>query len=81
MSAAIGALVAHAAFWGLLAYGLWMQTLRLTRAILFLSLWIGGRVVLAYVVYGPAPSMFISWVAILDIALMLILFGGDIRLT
>jgi hypothetical protein len=36
---------------------------------------------LPYAPYAPARAMFSSYVAILDIALVFIIFKGDVRLT
>jgi hypothetical protein len=49
--------------------------------VIFLLLWLLGRFGLAYVPYSPAVAMFTSWVAVLDIALVLKVFKGDVRLT
>lgn len=45
----------------------------------FLVLWFAGFYGLPYLPYGAA--MFSSFVALLDIALVLLIFRGDVRLT
>lgn len=79
LSAVIGALIAHVAFWVLLACGWFWDELTTRRIVVFLLLWIGGWFALRFVPYGP--DMFFSWVALLDIALVFIIFKGDVRLT
>jgi len=46
-----------------------------------LLLWVAGAAGLPYVPYAPARAMFSSYVAVLDIALVFIIFKGDVRLT
>lgn len=79
MSGAIGALIAHIAFWILLACGWFWEELRACGIAAFLVLWIGGWYGLRFVPHGPI--MFFSWVALLDVALVFIIFKGDVRLT
>jgi hypothetical protein len=78
MSAGIAALIAHIAFWILLACGRFSEELRARGIAAFLVLWIGGWYGLRFVPYGP--NMFFSWVALLDAALVFIIFKGDVRL-
>lgn len=80
-SPAVAAWIAHLAFWALLVYGLVVQELNLKRASLFLVLWLAGLAALPYAPYAPARAMFSSLVAVLDIALVLTIFKGDVRLT
>jgi len=79
MSAGIGALIAHAAFWILLACAWLREELRARGTAVFLILWIGGWFALRFVPQGPGT--FFSWVALLDVALVFIIFKGDVRLT
>ena len=79
MSAGIGAVIAHAAFWILLAAGWWSQELRVRGVTLFVLLWTGGWFGLRFIPFGP--QVFFSWVAVLDVALVFIIFKGDVRLT
>jgi hypothetical protein len=80
-SPAIAAWLAHLAFWGLLCFGLAFADLSLKRLAMFLSLWCAGLVGLPYAPYEPARTMFSSYVAILDIALVFTIFKDDVRLT
>jgi hypothetical protein len=78
MSSAAAALIAHAMFWGLLAYGWMLGELR-AAAVVFLAIWLAGLFGLPYLPYGAA--LFSPFVAVLDVALALIIFKGDVRLT
>lgn len=80
-SPAIAALIAHVAFWFLLVYGWAWGELDSKRIAVFLLLWLGGRLGLPYVPYEPAQAMFSSYVAVLDITLVFLIFKGDVRLT
>lgn len=70
--------VAHLAFWVLLILALARES-RLRLAAVFVVLWIGGYVATAWLPFGSA--WFMSYVAALDIALVLFVFKGDIRIT
>ena len=80
-SAAVAAWFAHVTYWILVAFGCVTGTLTMTRAIIVVLLWIAGAVALPYAPYLPARSMFPSYVAVLDIALVLLIVKGDVRLT
>ena len=80
-SAGIAAWIAQVAFWGLLLYGWALGELNLKRIGIILLLWLAGRVGLPYVPYEPAHAMFSSFVAVLDIALVFMIFKGDVRIT
>jgi hypothetical protein len=80
-SPAVAAMIAHFAFWTLEAFGLLTGTLSAGRAIALLLLWVAGAAGLPYAPYVPARAMFSSYVAVLDIALVFIIFKGDVRLT
>lgn len=73
------ALVAHIGFWILLAYGWMWEEIRVAGVTLFLSLWIVGWLALPYFFFNGA-ALFSSYVAVLDIALVFIIFKGDVRL-
>jgi hypothetical protein len=79
VSAGIGALIAHVTFWILLGYGWFWEELRMRGLVTFLALWIGGWYGLRFVLHGA--GMFFSWVALLDVALVFIIFKSDVRLT
>ena len=79
-SAGIAARVAHLAFWGLLFYGWAWEEIDLWGMMVFLLLWVAGLYGLPYVFeYGDA--LFSPFVAVLDIALVFLIFKGDVRLT
>ena len=79
MSAGIGALIAHVCFWVLLGYGWAWDELGRTAVAVFLALWIAGWFGVGLIPYGG--GMFFSWVALLDVALVFMIFKGDVRLT
>lgn len=79
-SAGIAARVAHLAFWALLFYGWAWEEIDLSGIVVFLLLWVAGLYGLPYLVaYGDA--LFAPFVAVLDIALVFLIFKGDVRLT
>jgi hypothetical protein len=47
----------------------------------FFLVWLAGLFGLPYVPYEPAHAMFSAFVAALDIALVFVIFKGDLRLT
>jgi hypothetical protein len=75
-SPAIASLVGHAAFWVLLIVG-WSD-LGPRRAGMFLVLWLVGFVASAFGLYSA--GLFPPYVALLDIALIFVVFKGDVRL-
>jgi hypothetical protein len=75
----IAALIAHLAFWFLLAYGYFWSEISARGLAVFLTLWFGGLFELPYIPYG-APLLS-SYVALLDIALVFAVFKGDLPLT
>ena len=77
----VAAWIAHAVFWGLLLYGWAVGELNRRGVTIFLLLWLAGRVGLPYVPYEPAYAMFSSFVAVLDIALVFLIFRSDVSLT
>jgi hypothetical protein len=77
-SAAIASLFAHAAFWLLVVFGRLSEELSVRGAVLFVLTWSAALVLSGYVPYGDA--LFPSFVALVDIALVLTIFKGDVRL-
>ena len=77
-SDSIAALVAQVAFWTLLIAGLVSGELDRRRGVIFAVLWALGRFGLPYLPYGDA--LVTTYVAILDIALVFLVFHGDVRL-
>jgi hypothetical protein len=75
-SLSIGYWVAHLAFWMLIAFG--AAFLGTRRVAVFIALWLVGYVGSMWVQQGA--SLFMSFVAVLDIVLVLIVFKGDVRI-
>ena len=65
-------------FWVLLVLGWMFGELHAKAIAIFILLWLTGVVVSRFVLSG-AP--FTSYVAVLDVALVLAVFKGDVRLT
>jgi hypothetical protein len=80
-SPAVAALIAHLAFWGLLVYGWTMGALTVIQVTIVLVLWLAGAAGLPYAPYEPMRDMLSSYVAVLDVALVFMIFKGDIRFT
>jgi hypothetical protein len=77
-SISIGFWIAHAAFWLLLIVALAVES-RIKLALRYIALWAAGYIGSSWL--PSASAWFLSYVAALDIALVLFLFRGDIRLT
>jgi hypothetical protein len=77
-SPAVAAFIGFWIFWILLAYGYAISELSPKQIGAFLLLWIGGRVGLSYL---PLAGLFYPYVAVLDIALVFLIFKGDVRLS
>ena len=75
-SPAVAGWIAQAAFLALILVG--VGELGPKRTWLFVVLWAAGFAARPYVPFGP--SLFTPYVAVLDIALVLSIFRGDIRL-
>jgi hypothetical protein len=73
------AFVGFWAFWLLLVYGYVVGELSPKHLVIFVIVWLVGRVALAYLP-TPAPQLFSPYVAVLDIALVFVIFEGDMRL-
>ena len=69
--------MAHAFFWVLLIGGVGSGELGKKTAAAILMLWIAGWLGSSYVPYGPV--LFPSFVALLAVALVLLVFKGDLR--
>ena len=76
-SVAAGYWIAHGAFWVLVVYA--AVELGARRVALVIALWLIGYGGSAWLPQGG--PLFVSYVAVLDIALVLMVFKGDIRLT
>ncbi len=71
--------IAHIAFWAILIAGVAFGELGKRLAATFLVLWLAGLCGLSYIPYGAA--FFSAFVAVLDVALVLVVFKGDVPLT
>jgi hypothetical protein len=69
-------LVSHFTFWLLLAIGWFSDELGLRGMMVFLALWLAGFFGLPYLPHGA--DLFAPFVAVLDIALVLAIFKGDV---
>jgi hypothetical protein len=78
VSAGIASLIAHAAFWGLMLLGLAFGDVGPRLGAAFLALWAVGLVGLRHLPLGDL--LFPSYVAVLDVVLVLVIFKGDVRL-
>ena len=75
----VAALIAHISFWVLLPYGWFFEEIGPAGLTVFLLLWVCGYFGLSLISYGGL--LFPSFVALLDIALVFIIFKGDVRLS
>jgi len=79
-SPVVGAWIAQCAFWILLALGITYGELSRKAAAGFVVAWLAGYMGLPRISWWTAP-LATSWVAALDIALVFIVFKGDVRIT
>jgi hypothetical protein len=79
MSAGVAALIAQIVFWGALLVGWLSGELSPRSTIVFAVLWLAIYAASSYVPQGD--YLFPSFVALLDIVLVLVIFKADIRLT
>jgi hypothetical protein len=70
--------IAHGAFWLLTIVAAAVER-RIRLAAVFVALWVVGYLGSAWLPF--ASAWFMSYVAALDIALVLFVFKGDVRLT
>jgi hypothetical protein len=79
-SQAVAAWVAQLAFWVPLTLGIMYGELSRRRAAIVVVLWLLGYLILPRI--SPFSELFFtSYVAVLDIVLVFIVFKGDVRLT
>ena len=76
MSAAIGALAAQIVFWAVLFIGWVTDELSPRESVLFAVVWIAAYVASAHLPQGD--YQFSSFVALLDVVLVLLVFRGNI---
>ena len=79
-SQAAAAWIAQLAFWVILALGIGSGELNRKRAALFVALWVAGYIGLPRISWF-AGLFVTSYVAVLDIVLVFIVFKGDVRVT
>jgi hypothetical protein len=72
--------IALVAFWSLIAFGLANQELEFRRTAVFLALWFAAYIGVDHLPV-PYSGLFTPFVALLDVALVLIIFKGDIRIS
>jgi hypothetical protein len=73
----IAGLIAWWGFWVLLGLGWLWGELRVRSLGIFLGLWLAGFFALHSILFG---LLFVSFVAILDIALVFVIFHGDVKI-
>jgi hypothetical protein len=78
-SPAVAAWIAHVAFWVFLARGWMAGELGMRGTIIALSLWLSAYLGLPFLPYGS--GLFPSFVAVVDIALVFVIFKGNVRIT
>ena len=76
----VGAVVAQLAFWVLLVLGVSHGALKKIGTGVFVLLWLAGYIGLPRITWWTGPFV-TSWVAMLDIVLVFIVFKGDVKLT
>ena len=79
-SASVAGYVAHVAFWAVLAVGAIFGELSRRAVVIFVLLWFAGVFGLPRL-SATAGLLVTSYVAVLDIALVFIVFKGDVRLS
>ncbi|MGC4083208.1 MAG: hypothetical protein QM736_14140 [Vicinamibacterales bacterium] len=78
-SASVAAVVAQVAFWALLGVGVVSRELGARGTTIFIVLWACGTGVLEHLL--NAELLMTPYLAVLDIALVLIIAKGDVRLS
>jgi hypothetical protein len=79
LSSAVAALIAHVVFWIVLALGWLWEDLGPRQTATFAGLWLAGFFGLPHLPYGA--DLFPSFVALLDVILVILVFKGDVHLT
>jgi hypothetical protein len=77
---AITSVLAQALFWVLLVYGAVSRELSPLRAGVVAALWLLARLAAGRLFFDPFGLVVSTFVAVLDIALVLMIFKADIRL-
>jgi hypothetical protein len=76
----IAAWIARVAFWCLIPWGVVSGELGVRSCVIFLAVWTAAFVGFDYLPV-PYSGMFPSFVALLDVVLVLIIVKGDVRIT
>ena len=79
-SPVVGAVIAQLAFWLLLVRGVVGRELRPNVTIVFVVLWLAGYLGIPRLSQFAGP-VFTSFVAVLDIVLVFVIYKGDVTLT
>ena len=77
-SAGVAAWIAQVIFWALILVGTVSGELGLKRSAIFLVFWLAGYFGLRFVSFGDL--YFTSYVSVLDVVLVFIIFEGDVRI-
>lgn len=77
-SAGIAAWMAQIAFWALIVVGVGSGDLGIKRVAIVVGLWLTGYIGLRFVPFGDLYLT--SYLAVLDIALVFLIFKGDVRI-
>ena len=77
MSAGLASWIAHIAFWILLPSGWFLEELGPRSLVVFVALWLAGWFGLP-LLHAQGGAMFFSYVALLDVALVFMIFKGDV---
>jgi hypothetical protein len=77
-SVGVAGWIAQIAFWVLIVLGIVYGDLSKKAAGMFVALWLVGYVGIPHIGWW-AGSLVMSWVAVLDIALVFVVFKGDVR--
>ncbi len=78
-SSLVGVWVAQFVFWTLITLGIVYGELRKRTAATFVALWLAGLVGVPRIAWWAAP-MATSYVALLDVVLVFMVFKGDVRI-
>ena len=79
-SPVVGAVIAHLAFWLLLLRGVLGGELRAKVALVFVVVWVAGYLGIPRLSPFAVPVV-TSFVAVLDIVLVFVIYKGDVTLT
>ena len=78
-SPGVAAWIAHVSFWVLVGRGWMSGDLGIRGMTIALALWLTAYIGLPFLPYGAA--LVPSFVAVVDIALVFVIFKGDVRIT